>query len=124
MAKRKKSGKKPAQRRRKRAPRPQRTIAPPPEEPRNKPLFNLKPEPVTEERRAILAQVPAWARALRMRSGLAIGLAVVAAVIAYNVGGRVAGPAVAGFLMLGVGFAMWRADKLEGRARERMESGH
>ena len=122
MAKRKNSGKRPAQRKRRSAPT-QRTSTPPPAEQRNKPLFNLKPEPVTEERRAILEQIPAWARMLRLRSGLAIGLAVVGAVIAYNAGGRVAGPAVAGFLMLGVGFAMWRADKLESRARERTESG-
>lgn len=69
----------------------------------------------------MLAQIPAWARALRVRSGLAVGSAAVGAIVAYNVGGETSGPAAAGLLMIGLGLALWRADRLERRARERLE---
>lgn len=118
MAKRRKTHQRPANQPRRPPPR-----DPASEEKRNAPLFNLRPEPLTDERREVLAQLPAWARTLRVRSGLVVGIAVVAAVIAYNAGGRVAGPAVAGLLMVGAGLALWRADKLESRAREQMETG-
>ena len=111
-----------AKKRRRQQPRRRPAAPPPSEERRNQPIFNLRPEPLTDERRAVLEHVPVWARTLRVRSGLIVGLAVVGGVIAYNAAGRVAGPAAAGLLMVGVGVALWRADKLETRARERLEA--
>ena len=45
---------------------------------------------------------------------------MVGTVLALSTGGRIAGPAVGGALLLGVGLAMWRADKRERRARKNM----
>ena len=56
-----------------------------------------------------------------MRSSLGIIVACVGALVAYNAGGRVLGPALAGAVMIGIALIMWRADKLESRARKRME---
>lgn len=121
MAKRRVSGNRPAQHARPKTPAKAKSQAP--AERRNPPLFNLKPEPVTEERREILATIPAWARTLRVRSGFVIGAAMIVAIVAYNAGGRVAGPAIAGGVMVAAALAMWRADKLEARARTRAEGG-
>ena len=101
---------------------PEKNSSRPPPERRNATPFNLRAEPVTDERREILEQIPAWARTLRIRSGLVIGVSIVGAIAAYNVGGRIAGPAVAGALMIGAALALRRADKLETRARKRMEN--
>lgn len=80
-------------------------------------LTNAEPDKDDLERAAILAQLPAWARLFRTRSGFVVGAALVGGVIAYNALGRVAGPAVAGILLVGAGLALWRADVLERRAR-------
>ncbi len=82
--------------------------------------FNLRPEPMSEERRELLEQMPLWVRALRIRQGVFVAVAMVGTIVALSTGGRVAGPAVGGGLLLGVGLAMWRADRYERRARERL----
>jgi hypothetical protein len=100
------------------AKRRKKTRRPPSGETERLRLTNTQPEEDADEDRAeILAQLPAWARLLRTRGGIAVGAALVGGIIAYNVLGTVAGPAAAGLLLIGTGLALWRADVLERRVR-------
>jgi hypothetical protein len=72
------------------------------------------------DRAAVLEQLPAWARLLRTRQGIVVGVAFVGAIIAFNVLGRVAGPATAGAILIGIGLAMRAADMRERRVRKRL----
>ena len=109
---------KPRQRRKRQTKR--NALPPPEEENRNAPPFRLGSEPINDERRAVLETIPSWARVLRLRSSLAVGVALVGAVVTYTAAGEIAGPAVAGVIMVGTGLALWRADKLETRAMKRL----
>ena len=103
-----------AKRRKKRQRRPQSH-----ETPRLR-LTNTSGEADDPDRAAVLEQLPAWARFLRTRQTIVVGVAMVGGIIAFNVLGRIAGPATAGAILIGIGLAMRRADMRERRVRERL----